>query len=42
MFISLDKEINRLLSKGMSNIYLKLLLRRTDFLKTSIFLKICL
>ena len=34
----LRKEISRLLSKGMSNIYYKLLLRRKiDVLKTSIF-----
>ena len=30
-------EINRLLSKGMPNIYLKLLPKKTDVLKTSIF-----
>ena len=33
----LRKEINRLLSKTMSNIYLKDTLRKTDVLKTSIF-----
>ena len=33
---ALLKEINRLLSKGMSNIYLKLLLRKRDVLKTYI------
>ena len=32
----LRKEINRLLIKGMSNIYLKVS-RKTDVLKTSIF-----
>ena len=31
------KKKNRLLSKGMSNIYLELLLRKSDALKTSIF-----
>ena len=33
----LTKEINKLLNKGMSNIYLKVLLRKTKVLKTSIF-----
>ena len=33
----LTKEINKLLNKGMSNIYLKVLLRKTNVLKTSIF-----
>ena len=32
----LFKEINRLLNKGMSNIYLKLLLSKRDLLKTYI------
>ena len=36
--IRLRKEINRLLSKGMSNIYLKVTTEeKTDVLKTSIF-----
>ena len=33
---TLKRETNRLLSKGMSNIYLNLLLRKSDALKTSI------
>ena len=33
----LRKEINRLFSKGMSNIYLKFQLKKTDVLKTSFF-----
>ena len=33
----LRKEINKLLSKGMSNITQTLLLRKTDILKTPIF-----
>ena len=31
------KGINRLLSKGMPNIYLKVTIEKTDVLKTSIF-----
>ena len=34
---SLRKQINKLLSKGMSNIYLKFAIEKTDVLKTSIF-----
>ena len=34
---SLRKEINMLLSKGMSNIYLKCTIEKNDVLKTSIF-----
>ena len=37
MFFSSINEINRLLSKGMSNIYLKVIIERFDVLKTSIF-----
>ena len=33
----LRKDINRLLSKGMPNIYLKITIEKTDILKTSIF-----
>ena len=33
----LKKEINRLLIKGMSNIYLNVAIEKTDALKTSIF-----
>ena len=33
----LRKEINRSLSKGMSNIYLKVTIEKTDVLKTLIF-----
>ena len=36
----LRKEISRLLRKGISNIYLKLQLKKTDALKTSIFLSL--
>ena len=32
----LRKEMNRLLRKGMSNIYLKITIEKTDILKTSI------
>ena len=32
----LRKEMNRLLRKGMSNIYLKITIAKTDILKTSI------
>ena len=37
MFFSLIKEMNRLISKRMSNIYLKVTNEKTDILKTSIF-----
>ena len=33
----LRKEINKLLSKGMSNIYLKVTVEKSDVLKASIF-----
>ena len=37
VLLSSIKEINRLISKGMSNIYLKVAIEKTDVLKISIF-----